>query len=302
MRRVLVAVLVVATAVVVAPGAAADRPPYDEELGRTPYQPDKMLLDPIPGDAAGDENRFGFNLSEYRGLENPAYYELLDRYHVKLYRNLRGLPDSNPKVRKEDYWLKAMDRFLPKMLEELNKWSGGRLRHKEYDRQDYLDAEHPDGEIAITFDPDLTGAKGRAYPGTRLDQRGMVFTGGRVALLHTDAWQELFEDTDDGDREAMHQVALLVMHELGHMLGLNHYGAKFHGEFGLMSSRRQVDDVDGWGSVLARGDKAGLLAIAGWRDHARDCGRYGDCERVWDGGGVAWPPEPPDHRYDRERS
>lgn len=305
MRRILVAMLMLAGTVVAAPQvvaqstAVADRPPYDQGLGRTPYQPDKMLVDPIAGDAMREENNYGFNLSEHRGLRNPAYYEYLDRYQVKLYRNLRGLPGGSAKVKKEGYWLKALDRLMPKMVAELNKWSGGRLRYVDYDGQDYLDADHPEGEIVVAFDPNLTGAKGQAYPGTRLDRRGAVYTGGRVSLIHSDVWQELLEEADGGDREAAHQVALLVMHELGHVLGLNHYGAKFHGEYGLMSARRQVDDVDGWNTILARGDKAGLLAMSGWRDQARDCGRRGECDRVWSGGAVAWPPEPPDHRYDR---
>lgn len=298
-----VASLLCMVLVATAPATAADAPPYDPSLGRTPYQPDKMLVDPIPGDAMEAQNSYGFNLSQYRGLTNPAYYELFDNYTVKLYRNRRGLPESDPRVQQEKYWLEGLDRFMSTMVLETNKWVGGRLKYVKYTGESYLTATHPPHEISITFDPQLRTAKGITFPGTQLDNRGIAYLGAHIDLVHVSTWDELISATNDGDRKAKYQVALVVMHEMAHAVGLNHYGHKFHGEYGLMSGQRLAEDVSSWNDVLTRGDKAGLMAMAGWRSQAKRCAQDGACTQIWEkGNGVAWPPNPPDHRYDRVSS
>ncbi|MFI9011868.1 hypothetical protein ACIGNX_31980 [Actinosynnema sp. NPDC053489] len=291
-------VAAVAAAVVATPASAA-APPFDPGLGRTPYQPDKMPVDPYAGDAGTLRNAYGFNLTQYRGLANPAYYELLDRYPVKLYRNRRGLPENDPRLAEEDRWLAGVDDVMSTIVLETNKWVGGRLEYAGYDRQDYLTATHPTPEISITFDPNLTGVIGIAYPATVLDRRGLYLGGGNISFAHHPTWGDLAEGALDGDRQACYQIGLKVMHELAHHLGLNHYNSAFHGETPLMGPRT-VDQVSSWNDVLWRGDKAGLLAMAGWRDRARACGEQDDCDPIWyKDPGVAWPPAPPDHRYDR---
>ncbi|MEU4740880.1 hypothetical protein AB0G02_10495 [Actinosynnema sp. NPDC023658] len=291
-------VAAMATAVVATPASAA-APPYDPSLGRTPYQPDKMLVDPYAGDSANVQNAYGFNLTQYRGLANPAYYELVDHYTVKLYRNRRGLPESDPRLQEEDRWLEGFDAVLSTTVLETNKWVGGRLKYDDYDHESYLTAVHPAHEISITFDPQLTGAIGRAYPATVLDRRGLAFDGGNISFMHHPTWTDLTERALDGEREARYLIGMKVMHELGHMMGLNHYNTEFHGEYALMG-QRTVDEVSSWNDVLSRGDKAGLLAMAGWRDRAKKCGETGVCDPIWyKDPGVAWPPVPPDHRYDR---
>ncbi|MEO3755798.1 hypothetical protein [Streptomyces sp. B6B3] len=67
-----------------------------------------------------------------------------------------------------------------------------------------------------------------------------------------------------------------------------------------MSSIRLTSDVSSWNDVWTVGDKAGLTNLAGWRERAEECADTGDCERIWEKDDpVAWPPEPPDHTYDR---
>ncbi|WP_367132337.1 hypothetical protein [Saccharothrix sp. HUAS TT1] len=289
---------VLASAVLTVPASAAE-PPFDPGLGRTPYQPDKMLVDPYQGDARDQRNSYGFNLSQYRGLANPAYYELVDHYTVKLYRNRRGLPESDPRLAQQERWLRGIDDVLSTMVLETNKWVGGRLEHLDYEGESYLTTPRPANQISITFDPQLTGSVGIAYPGSTLDRRGVALTGGNISFAHLPQWEDLAEGALDGDREARYQIALKVMHELAHHMGLNHYFSEFHGDYALMGGRT-VDDITSWNQVLSRGDKAGLLAMAGWRDRAKKCGETGVCEPIWyKDPGVAWPPSPPDHRYDR---
>ncbi|QQQ77175.1 hypothetical protein IOD16_01025 [Saccharothrix sp. 6-C] len=289
---------VLASAVLTTPASAA-APPFDPSLGRTPYQPDKMLVDPYAGDARDQRNQYGFNLTQYRGLANPAYYELMDHYTVKLYRNRRGLPENDPRLAQEERWLEGFDEVLSTMVLETNKWVGGRLEYLDYDGEPYLTTPRPANQISITFDPQLTGAVGIAYPGSTLDRRGLALTGGNISFAHLPQWTDLVEDSLDGDREARYQIALKVMHEFGHHMGLNHYFAEFHGQYTLMGGRT-ADDVTSWNQVLSRGDKAGLLAMAGWRDRAKKCGETGVCDPIWyKDDGVAWPPNAPDHRYDR---
>lgn len=292
-------VAVLASAVPTAPASAAAAPPYDPGLGRTPYQPDEMLVDPYPGDARDQRNQYGFNLTQYRGLANPAYYELVDHYTVKLYRNRRGLPENDPRLAQEERWLEGFDDVLSTTILETNKWVGGRLEYLGYEGESYLTTTRPANQISITFDPQLTGSVGIAYPGSKLDRRGVALTGGNIGFAHLPQWEDLTRDALDGDREARYQIGLKVMHELAHHMGLNHYFSEFHGEHTLMGGRT-VDDVTSWNQVLSRGDKAGLLAMAGWRDRAKKCGETGVCEPIWyKDDGVAWPPNAPDHRYDR---
>jgi hypothetical protein len=293
----LVAVLV--TAVLTVPASAVERPPYDPSLGRTPYQPDKMLVDPVPGNAAGLENPYGFNLTQYRGLANPAYYELMDHYTVKLYRNRRGLPADDPRLRQEERWLEGFDDVMSTIVLETNKWVGGRLEYLDYDRENYLDTPRPPNQLSITFDPQLTGVVGIAYPGTRLDTRGVALIGGNISFAHHPSWDDIVRRSQNGEAESRHQIGMKVMHELGHQLGLNHYNSEYNGEHALMG-QRTVDLVSSWNDVLWRGDKAGLLAMAGWRDRAKACAQRGECTPIWyKDTSVAWPPSPPDHRYDR---
>ncbi|MEU4444684.1 hypothetical protein AB0K14_24840 [Actinosynnema sp. NPDC050801] len=294
---VVAVVAALATAVVATP-ASADVPPYDPALGRTPYQPGMMLVDPQPGDSGGLENPYGFNLTRMRGLANPAYYELMDHYTVKLYRNRRGLPADDPRLRQEERWLEGFDDVMSTIVLETNKWVGGRLEYLDYDQENYLTTPRPANQISITFDTQLTGVVGIAYPGTRLDRRGLVYTGGNISFAHLSTWDRIVERSLAGDREARHQIGMKVMHELGHQLGLNHYNSEYQGEHALMG-QRTVDDVSSWNDVLWRGDKAGLLAMAGWRGRAKACAQRGECTPIWyKDTSVAWPPSPPDHRYD----
>ncbi|MFT7839649.1 hypothetical protein Q5530_26195 [Saccharothrix sp. BKS2] len=291
------AAVVLASVVTAAPASAA--PPFDPGLGRTPYQPDKMLVDPIATDSGDVENRYGFNLLQFRGVRNPAYYELMDHYTVKLYRNRRGLPEDDSRVKREKKWLKGVDDVMSTMVLETNKWVGGRLEYLGYDEEPYLTTPRPANQISITFDPQLTGSIGIAFPGTTADRRGLVYTGGNISFAFLSAWDDLAERSLDGEREARYDIALKVVHELAHMMGLNHYHEEFHGEPTLMGPRTS-NLVSSWNDVLTRGDKAGLLAMAGWRERAKKCGEQGECERIWyKDDGVAWPPNPPDHRYDR---
>ncbi|MEU4765534.1 hypothetical protein AB0H12_19975 [Actinosynnema sp. NPDC023794] len=84
-----------------------------------------MLVDPAPGDAGGLENPYGFNLTQMRGLANPAYYELMDHHPVKLYRDRRGLPADDPRLRQEDRWLEGFDDVMSTIVLETNTaaWS-----------------------------------------------------------------------------------------------------------------------------------------------------------------------------------
>ncbi|MEU4765535.1 hypothetical protein AB0H12_19980 [Actinosynnema sp. NPDC023794] len=94
-----------------------------------------------------------------------------------------------------------------------------------------------------------------------------------------------------------------VVHELGHQLGLNHYNSEYHGEHAPMG-QRTVDLVSSWNDVLWRGDKAGLPAMAGWRDRAKACAQRAECTPIWyKDGDVAWPPRTagPTARRDEER-
>lgn len=300
---VMVTVLLGVGLAAAAPAAAADAPPYDPALGRTPYQPDKMLVDPYFGDSRDVENDYGFNLLQMRGLANPAYYELIDSYTIKLYRNRRGLPESDPRLQQERYWLEGLDQFMSTMIGETNKWVGGRLHYQRYSGETYPapGSAGPAGEIAIAFDPQLLSVKGMAFPATGLDNRGVVYTGGNIALGFNPAWTSVIDKANDGDKRAKISAAILVLHELGHVLGLGHYGHEFHDDNSVMSGVRLADDASSWNDVWTRGDKAGLLAMSGWRGRAKTCAREGVCNQIWERGdsGIGWPTDPPDHRYDR---
>ncbi|MYV51294.1 hypothetical protein [Streptomyces sp. SID3212] len=292
--RVRVTAAVALSLVLVAAGPASAAPPYDPSIGRTPYQPGPMLVN--PGAGGNTANSYGFNLVRVGGLDNPAYYELRDSYTVKLYFNYRGSTDSETEA-KEERWVKGLDDVMSTMVLETNKWVGGRLRYEPYD-DDTWPGSRPSDEIAIVFD--TIPATGIASPSTALDNRGAIYNGGLIRLTASDTWTRLVKGSENGDRWSRYAMAIPVMHEIGHTLGLAHYNTPFRGYNTLMSSVRVADDVSSWNDVWTPGDKAGLMNMAGWRDRATTCAHTGSCNQIWQKGeGLAWPPQPPSHADDR---
>ncbi|KIF75536.1 hypothetical protein QR77_19805 [Streptomyces sp. 150FB] len=289
-----VAAVTAALMLLAAGPATAAAPPYDPVIGRIPYQPGPMLVD--PGASANAANAYGFNLGPVGGLTNPAYYELRDSYTVKLYFNYRGSTDSATK-NKEKHWIEGLDDVMSTMVLETNKWVGGRLHYEPYDG-DTWPGSVPANEIAIVFA--TIPATGIASPSRALDNRGAIYNGGLIRLTDSDVWTRLVDDSNDGDRWSRYAMAIPVMHELGHTLGLAHYNTQFRDFNTLMSSIRVADDVSSWNDVWTPGDKAGLMNMAGWRDRAVTCADTGSCNQIWEkGDGIAWPPQPPQHTYDR---
>ncbi|WP_436758467.1 hypothetical protein [Streptosporangium sp. V21-05] len=273
---------------------AAAEPPFDPGIDRRPYQPGPMLVN--PGAGGNTANSYGFNLVRVGGLNNPAYYELQESYTVRLYFNYRGSTDSATKD-KERHWIQGLDDVMSTMVLETNKWVGGRLEYDSYDGETWP-GSHGDREIAIVFAN--IPATGIASPSSHLDDRGAVYDGGLIRLTASDAWTGLVDDSEDGDRWSRYAMAIPVMHEIGHTLGLAHYNTPFRGDNTLMSSVRVADDVSSWNDVWTPGDKAGLMNMAGWRTRATQCANTGSCQQIWaKDDPLAWPPQPPDHTYDR---
>ncbi|MFD5117122.1 hypothetical protein ACFWNG_33260 [Streptomyces sp. NPDC058391] len=294
LRTIVLLLAALAATLLGAAGPAAADPPYDPSLGRTPYQPGPMLVN--PGAGAFTANPYGFNLAPVGGLANPAYYELRDSYTVKLYFNYRGATDSTTK-NKEEHWVEGLDDVMSTMVLETNKWVGGRLRYEPYDG-DVWPGTRPANEIAIVFDN--INSTGIASPATALDNRGAIYNGGLIRLIASDVWTGLVDDSNDGDRWSRYAMAIPTMHEIGHILGLAHYNTPFRGYNTLMSSVRVADDVSSWNDVWTPGDKAGLMNMAGWRERATTCAQTGSCTQIWQKNDpLAWPPQPPDHTYDR---
>ncbi len=273
---------------------AAAEPPFDPDINRRPYQPGPMLVN--PGAGANTSNPYGFNLLGVGNLGNPAYYELQESYTVRLYFNYRGSTDSSTQD-EEMHWIEGLDDIMSTMVLETNKWVGGRLEYDDYDGETWPGSVE-EGEIAIVFDH--LSSKAVAAPVSRLDNRGAIHDGGLIRVNAVETWTDLVDESNDGDREARYAMAIVLMHEIGHILGLAHYNTPFDGDNTLMSSIRLTSDVSSWNDVWTAGDKAGLMNLAGWRDEAIECADTGDCEQIWEKNDpLAWPPDPPDHTYDR---
>jgi hypothetical protein len=270
---------------------AVAAPPYDPAIRRTPYQPGPMLQAPTPETATG---KYGYNM---RGVRDGTftYYEYVDSLPVALYIN----DDSSRSEKKdEEAAMKRLDRLMPDIVKEFNRWVGGRLTYTKYSGKTLNESQlRADRAIGVRFDQSLTSAKGKASPTDGSDARGAYFAGGIVRLAggrQMATWEDLLQEATSGDKEARMQVYCLVMHEMGHVLGLAHYFPKFQGQYQLMSGDANVDRGKvGVEKILGAGDKAGLLAIAGFADEAKDCALKEKCTAVWSSGGVAWPKKPP---------
>jgi hypothetical protein len=284
--------------------AYADEPEtFDATLQRTPYQPDGMLSYP-PANPATDNGPYGFNLLQYNQISPPCYYEYRDRIDVVLYINSNGVNDSDQTLHSEKNAMKKLDKMMPKIVEELNRWVGGRLVYKSYSGAPYDKASLATrNEIGIHFNHTLDTV-GLGVPNRTRDARGAVYQGGDVHLAGgrlMDEWTMLLGQAVDGDDFSEQRVYALVMHELCHCLGLSHYYKKVNGRDQVMETGSTLPssdhDVD---KILGRGDKAGLLSMAGFPKRAKDCFEDGNCREVWNRstGKVVFPSAPVDFTYD----